>query len=93
MLTSAERGLFAPTARRDVLSSQWVGVSEEYSRLQDEYARLQASVLGSARGDGTDVALMRENKQIYADLETLSAEYERTRLDALSPIEKEHLAE
>jgi len=37
--------------------------------------------------------IMRENKQIYADLEKLSLDYERTRLSALSPAEKEQLAE
>jgi hypothetical protein len=36
---------------------------------------------------------MRENKQIYADLEKLSLDYERKRLAALSPAEKEQLAE
>jgi len=35
---------------------------------------------------------MRENKQIYADLEKLSLEYERTKLAALSPAEKEQLS-
>jgi hypothetical protein len=36
---------------------------------------------------------MRENKQIYADVEKLSLENEKTRLSALSPAEKEQLAE
>ena len=35
---------------------------------------------------------MRENKQIYADLEKLSLEYERTKVASLSPAEKEQLA-
>jgi len=36
---------------------------------------------------------MSENKQIYADLEKLSLEYERTRMASLSPAEKEQLTE
>jgi hypothetical protein len=41
----------------------------------------------------TDLDAMLENKQIYADLEKLSLEYERKRLSAFSPAEKEKLAE
>jgi len=36
---------------------------------------------------------MRENKQIYADLEKLSTEYERAKLSSLSPAEKEQLSQ
>jgi hypothetical protein len=36
---------------------------------------------------------MRENKQIYAEVEKLSLDYEKARLSALSPAEKEQLAE
>jgi hypothetical protein len=35
---------------------------------------------------------MRENKEIYADLEKISQEYERDRIAALSPAERELLA-
>jgi len=34
---------------------------------------------------------MRENKEIYADLEKISQEYERHRIASLSPGEKEQL--
>lgn len=39
----------------------------------------------------TDIDTMRENKQIYADVENLSLEYERTRLSSLSPAERDQL--
>ena len=34
---------------------------------------------------------MRENKEIYADLEKISQEYERDRIASLSPREREQL--
>jgi len=34
---------------------------------------------------------MRENKEIYADLEKISQEYERDRIALLSPREREQL--
>jgi hypothetical protein len=35
---------------------------------------------------------MRENKEIYADLEKISQDYEHDRIAALSPAEREQLA-
>jgi hypothetical protein len=34
---------------------------------------------------------MRENKEIYADLENISRDYEHDRIAALSPAEREQL--
>lgn len=47
-LNSAERNLYSPVLRRDLLASQLLRVSEEYSNLQDLYTSLQAQVLGIA---------------------------------------------
>jgi len=41
----------------------------------------------------TDLDAMRESKHVYADLEKLSLEYERTKLSSLSPAEKEQLSQ
>lgn len=46
-LNSAERNLYAPIARRDVLASQLLKVSEHHSSLQDELSILQADVLSN----------------------------------------------
>ena len=47
-LNSAERNLYPPIARRDVLSSQLLKLSEQYAHLQDELAMLQASTLSTS---------------------------------------------
>jgi hypothetical protein len=92
-LNLAERNLYPPIARRDVLASQLLKVSEQYSDLQDELSTLQADVLSKLYCRVIiDTDAMRENKQIYADLEKLSMDYEKTRLSALSPAEKEQLS-
>jgi len=46
-LNPAERGLYAPVARRDVLSSQLVKLSEQYSNLENTLASLQVQTLGT----------------------------------------------
>lgn len=92
-MNTAERNLYPPVARRDVLASQLMNVSEEYSRSQDELSTLQVNALSSFLISIADPDAMRENKQIYADLEKLSLENERNRLSALSPAEKQQLSE
>jgi hypothetical protein len=44
-LNSAERGLFSPIVRRDILASQLLKISEEHSKLSDELAELQVHTL------------------------------------------------
>jgi hypothetical protein len=46
-LNSAERNLYAPISRRDVLASQLLKVSEHYSNLHDELSNLEADVLSN----------------------------------------------
>ena len=46
-LNSAERNLYGPISRRDVLSSQLLQVSQRYTAIQDEFASLQVKVLGN----------------------------------------------
>ena len=92
-LNSAERNLYPPIARRDVLASQLLKLSEHDSNLQEEFAELQAEVLSMFSTFVTDSDTMRENKQIYADLEKLSLEYERTKFATLSPAEKQQHAQ
>lgn len=44
-LSLAERNLYPPIARRDVLASQLIKVSQEHSQLQEELAALEVEVL------------------------------------------------
>lgn len=94
-LNAAERNLYAPISRRDILSSQLLKVSDHYSNLQDELSILQTTALSTRIFLYMSYysGVMRENKQIYADLEKLSLDYERIRLASLSPAEKEQLEE
>jgi hypothetical protein len=94
-LSAAERNLYPPIARRDVLASLLIKLSQEYSQLQEELAALEVEVLSTYLLDIrlTDVDTMRENKQIYADVENLSLEHERTRLSSLSPAERDQLSQ
>jgi len=46
-LNSAERNLYGPISRRDTLSSQLLQLSERYTALEEEFASLQARVLGT----------------------------------------------
>jgi hypothetical protein len=45
-LNSAERELYPAIARRDLLATQLLRVSDEYSKLQEELSTLQVDVLG-----------------------------------------------
>jgi len=45
-LNPAERGLYAPLVRRDLLSSQLLKVSDKYTKLQEELAALETNALG-----------------------------------------------
>jgi hypothetical protein len=92
-LNSTERNLYVPLARRDVLASQLIKLSHEYSQLQEELSSLEVEVLSMESLRKADVDTMRENKEIYADVEKLSLEYERTRLSSLSPAERDQLAQ
>ena|SRR5579859_3747860 len=44
-LNSAERNLYPPLIRRDVLASQLIKLSHEYSQLQEELGSLEVEVL------------------------------------------------
>ena len=93
-LNTAERNLLEPISRRDVLSSQLLKVSRRHTALQEELAALQVQTLGMSDCwvGGLTIETMRENREIYADLEKISQEYERDRMAALSPAEREQLA-
>lgn len=47
-LSLAERNLYPPIARRDVLASQLIKVSQEYSQLHEELAALEVEVLSNS---------------------------------------------
>jgi hypothetical protein len=92
-LNSAERELYPAIARRDLLATQLLRVSDEYSKLQEELSTLQVDVLSRFPRKVADADSMRDNKQMYADVERLVSENEKSRLSSLSPAEKDQLSE
>lgn len=46
-LSAAERNLYPSIARRDVLASLLIKLSQEYSQLQEELAALEVEVLST----------------------------------------------
>jgi len=46
-LNSAERNLYGPISRRDMLSSQLLQLSQRYTAMEEEYASFQVKVLGT----------------------------------------------
>jgi hypothetical protein len=92
-LNSAERELYPSIARRDLLATQLLRVSDEYTKLQEELSTLQVEKLSKFSLEVADADSMRDNKQLYADVERLASENERSRLSTLSPAEKDQLSE